>query len=66
MLMSIEVKATARPGVGDAKHLRTFCEEYSRRCRPGLVLHTGDVIEWLVPGVLHVPQWRENHVDGEH
>src|SRR6202171_2871571 len=50
MLLPIEVKATARPRVGDAKHLRTFREEYGRHCRPGLVLHTGDAIEWLPPG----------------
>jgi hypothetical protein len=38
-LLPIEVKATARPRVSDAKHLRTFRQEYGRRCRPGLVLH---------------------------
>jgi predicted AAA+ superfamily ATPase len=54
----IEVKATARPRVGDAKHLRTFREEYGRHCRPGLVLHTGDAIEWLAPGVLAAPWWK--------
>jgi uncharacterized protein len=57
-LLPIEVKASARPRVGDAKHLRTFREEYGRRCRPGLVLHTGDVIEWLAPGVLAAPWWK--------
>jgi hypothetical protein len=35
-LPPIELKATARPQVGDAKHLRTFREEYGRRSRPGL------------------------------
>lgn len=44
--------------VGDAKHLRTFREEYGRRSRPGLVLHTGDAIEWLAPGVLEAPWWK--------
>ena len=39
-LLPIAVKATARSRVGDAKHLRTFREEYCRHCRPGLVLHT--------------------------
>jgi predicted AAA+ superfamily ATPase len=57
-LLPIEVKATGRPRVGDAKHLRTFREEYGRRCRPGLVLHTGDAIEWLAPGVLAAPWWK--------
>jgi predicted AAA+ superfamily ATPase len=58
MLLPIEVKATARPRVGDAKHLRTFREEYGRRCRPGLVLHTGDAVEWLAPGLLAAPWWK--------
>jgi hypothetical protein len=57
-LLPIEVKATARPRVDDAKHLRVFREEYGRRCRPGLVLHTGDAIEWLAPGLLAAPWWK--------
>lgn len=57
-LLPIEVKATGRPRVGDTKHLRTFREEYGRRCRPGLVLHTGDAIEWLSPGILAAPWWK--------
>ena len=57
-LLPIEVKATARPRVDDAKHLRVFREEYGRRCRPGLVLHTGDAIEWLAPGALAAPWWK--------
>ena len=57
-LLPIEVKATARPRVADAKHLRVFREEYGRRCRPGLVLHTGDAIEWLAPGILAAPWWK--------
>ena len=57
-LLPIEVKATTRPRVSDAKHLRSFREEYGRRCRPGLVLHTGDAIEWLAPGALAAPWWK--------
>jgi predicted AAA+ superfamily ATPase len=57
-LVPIEVKATAKPRVDDAKHLRAFREEYGRRCRPGLVLHTGDAIEWLAPGALAAPWWK--------
>ena len=57
-LLPIEVKATSRPRVGDGKHLRAFREEYGRRCRPGLVLHIGDAIEWLAPGVLAAPWWK--------
>jgi len=57
-LLPIEVKTTSRPRVDDAKHLRTFREEYGRRCRPGLLLHTGDRIEWLGPGILAAPWWK--------
>jgi uncharacterized protein len=57
-LLPIEVKATGRPRTGDAKALRTFRDEYGRRCRTGLVLHTGDAIEWLAPGILAAPWWR--------
>jgi uncharacterized protein len=57
-LVPIEVKATARPRQRDAQHLRTFREEYGRRSRTALLLHTGDTIEWLAPGILAVPWWR--------
>lgn len=57
-LMGIEVKATARPRAGDAKHLRTFRDEYGDRVRGCLLLHTGDETRWLGPGVLAVPWWR--------
>lgn len=57
-LLPIEVKATAKPRVADGKHLRAFREEYVRRCRPGLVLHTGDATEWLAPGILAAPWWK--------
>lgn len=57
-LLPIEVKAAARPQVNDAKHLPAFREEYGRRCGPGLVLHTGDAIEWLAPGVMAAPWWK--------
>jgi predicted AAA+ superfamily ATPase len=54
----IEVKATARPRPGDAKHVRVFREEYGRRSRPGLLLHTGDRVEWLSPGIVAAPWWK--------
>ena len=58
MLLPIEVKATSRPHVADARHLHSFREEYGRRCRPGLVLHAGDAVEWLAPGILAAPWWK--------
>ncbi len=57
-LVPIEVKATARPKQADAKHLRTFRDEYGRRCRTALLLHTGTDVQWLAPGILAAPWWR--------
>jgi hypothetical protein len=57
-LLPIEVKATAKPGLADCAHLRTFRQEYGRKARAGLLLHTGRRIEWLTPDVLAVPWWR--------
>lgn len=57
-LLPIEVKATNRPRVRDAKHLESFRDEYGSRCRAGLLLHTGDTTEWLGPKILAAPWWR--------
>ena len=57
-LLPIEVKATNRPRLGDAAHLRTFRTEYGKKARAGLLLHTGAALEWLAPDVLAVPWWR--------
>ena len=57
MLLPVEVKATAKPGLGDCVHLRTFRQEYGHKARAGLLLHTGAKIEWLTPDVLAVPWW---------
>ena len=57
-LLPIEVKATARPRLRDAAHLRTFRSEYGEMSRPGLLLHTGDLVDWLTPDVLAAPWWR--------
>ena len=57
-LLPIEVKSTARPRIGDAAHLRTFRAEYGKKARAGLLLHTGNAIEWLASDVLAAPWWR--------
>jgi predicted AAA+ superfamily ATPase len=57
-LLPIEVKATARPRLGDARHLRSFRAEYGEQARAGLLLHTGSTLEWLAPDVLAAPWWR--------
>lgn len=56
-LLPIEVKSTARPRLSDATHLRTFRAEYGKKARSGLLLHTGNAIEWLAPDVLAAPWW---------
>ena len=57
-LLPIEVKATGRPRLADAAHLRTFRAEYGRKSRAGLLLHAGSTLEWLAPDVLAAPWWR--------
>jgi hypothetical protein len=57
-LVPIEVKATDRPRLRDAVHLRAFRAEYGKQARAGLLLHTGRTVEWLTPDVLAVPWWR--------
>jgi hypothetical protein len=56
-LLPIEVKSTARPRLSDAAHLRTFRAEYGKKARTGMLLHTGNAIEWLAPDVLAAPWW---------
>lgn len=57
-LLPIEVKATRRPRLRDAAHLRKFRAEYGDLARPGLLLHAGERVEWLAPDVLAAPWWR--------
>lgn len=56
-VLPIEVKATTRPRLKDAVHLRAFRQEYGDRALPGLLLHCGDSVEWLAPGLLAAPWW---------
>jgi predicted AAA+ superfamily ATPase len=57
-LLPIEVKATSRPRLADATHVRTFRAEYGKKARAGLLLHTGTMLGWLAPGVLAAPWYR--------
>lgn len=57
-LLPIEIKATARPRLGDVKNLLSFRTEYGKKARAGLLLHTGSQIEWLAPDILAAPWWR--------
>ena len=54
-LLPIEIKATGHPRLGDAARLRTFRAEYGTKARAGLLLHTGNTLEWLTPDVLAAP-----------
>lgn len=58
MLLPIEVKSTATPRIRDAKGLNAFLEAYPGSSRHGLLLHTGEAVQWLTPQVLAVPWWR--------
>lgn len=57
-LLPIEVKATTRPRLADASHLRTFRAEYGHRARSGLLVHAGEMLDWIASDVLAVPWWR--------
>ena len=57
-LLPVEVKATSRPRLSDAAHLRTFRKEYGSKARAGLLLHTGSTLDWLTPDVLAAPWWK--------
>ena len=57
-LLAIEVKAGTSPRVADASRLRAFREEYGKAVCGCLLLHGGDRLEWLAPGILAAPWWR--------
>ena len=56
-LLPIEVKATTRPRLRDIAHLRTFRAEYGERARAGILLHHGEMLDWIAPDVLAAPWW---------
>ncbi len=57
-LLPIEVKAAARVGHAETRHLRTFGEQYGDSVHGGLLLHTGTDVFWAAEGILAVPWWR--------
>ena len=57
-LLPVEVKATSRPRLRDAAHLRSFRAEYGETARAGLLLHAGETVDWIAPDVLAAPWWR--------
>ena len=57
-LLPIEVKAAKRVGRLDARHLRTFLDEYSDLADAALLLYDGDETVWIERGVLATPWHR--------
>lgn len=57
-LLPIEVKAAPRVGHAEARHLRTFREQYGESVHGSLLLHTGTEVFWAADKVLAVPWWR--------
>jgi hypothetical protein len=55
-LLPVEIKATDKPRFADARGLKLFREEYSESLE-GLLLHTGQDVEWIADGVLAAPWW---------
>jgi predicted AAA+ superfamily ATPase len=54
-VVGIEVKATASPGISDARHLLWLREELGDRFLAGIVLHTGPAAFRLADGVVAAP-----------
>ena len=57
-LLPITVTTTTQPRVQDIGGLCAFRAEHPEASRSGLLLHTGNDVEWLAPGVLAAPWWR--------
>ena len=57
-LLPVAVKTTSRPRLRDAANLRSFRAEYGETARAGLLLHAGETVDWIAPGVLAAPWWR--------
>jgi predicted AAA+ superfamily ATPase len=56
--LPVELKATAKPRLADARGLTAFRQEYPAESLPGLLLHTGRELGWIADGVLAVPWWK--------
>lgn len=57
-LVGVEVKATSRPTMRDARHLIAFRDEYGAAVAGCLLLHDGKETFRLTEGVVATPWWR--------
>ena len=54
-LVPIEVKSSSTPRTEMASAIATFQKDFPRRAQPGYVVHTGDTMLPLAPGVTAIP-----------
>ncbi len=54
-VLPVEVKTGARVRTGDAKHLRTFLDEYPDLADGAVILYTGEDVFWIGERILAVP-----------
>jgi predicted AAA+ superfamily ATPase len=57
-MLPIEVTSARRVGARDARHLRSFLDEYSDAADAGILLYDGDETFWVERGVLATPWHR--------
>ena len=57
-VMPVKLKSSRNIHIGDAKHLRTFQQQYKDVSRAGLLIHSGNKLQWITDDVLAVPWWR--------
>ncbi|MCB9666073.1 MAG: ATP-binding protein [Alphaproteobacteria bacterium] len=57
-LIALEIKATTRPTMRDARHLRAFREEYGDAVVGCLLLHGGDATFRMEEGIVATPWWK--------
>ena len=57
-LLPIEVKLTKTPKFSDCRHLLDFQNEFPDRVKSSLLIHTGELTDWITPTVLATPWWK--------
>ena len=57
-LLPIEVKMTNNPQFSDCRHLLAFQTDFPDKVKSGLLIHTGEMTDWIAPTVLATPWWK--------